>query len=172
MKALKGKDDGFTLIELLIVIAILGVLAAVIIPNVGRFIGSGKTEAQNTEFQTIQTSVQSMMADNGIGTIPNPVSGDAQRTQSMTLFPDSTSADGAGGRATGKTRDVDDTLYVYTGGTPDQDGYVLYDHDRLGADGAVSLTKYVALATADSWYTVQADGTVKQFDVDGNQTNP
>ena len=46
-------EKGFTLIELLIVVAILGVLAAVVIPNVGRFIGSGKKEAAATELSTI-----------------------------------------------------------------------------------------------------------------------
>ncbi len=57
-------EKGFTLIELLIVVAILGVLAAVVIPNVGRFIGSGREEAAATELSTIQTAVSAMMVDN------------------------------------------------------------------------------------------------------------
>ena len=45
MRLPKRGEKGFTLIELLIVVAILGVLAAVVIPNVGRFIGRGESEA-------------------------------------------------------------------------------------------------------------------------------
>ncbi|MEK7354641.1 MAG: prepilin-type N-terminal cleavage/methylation domain-containing protein, partial [Chloroflexota bacterium] len=59
-------EKGFTLIELLIVVAILGVLAAVVIPNVGRFIGRGKTEASATELANIQSAVVSMMVDQNL----------------------------------------------------------------------------------------------------------
>ncbi len=53
MRLPKRGEKGFTLIELLIVVAILGVLAAVVIPNVGRFIGRGEQEAKDTELSNM-----------------------------------------------------------------------------------------------------------------------
>ena len=63
MRLPKRGEKGFTLIELLIVVAILGVLAAVVIPNVGRFIGSGEEEAAATELSNIQSAAIAMMID-------------------------------------------------------------------------------------------------------------
>ena len=87
MKIPKRGEKGFTLIELLIVVAILGVLAAVVIPNVGRFIGRGEEEAAETELANIQSAVISMMTDQGQATLSNPVLvGGA--TANMSQFPD------------------------------------------------------------------------------------
>ncbi len=89
MRLPKRGEKGFTLIELLIVVAILGVLAAVVIPNVGRFIGRGETEAENTEFANIQVAVNAMMLDNNLSELET---GDysATPTSDMSLFPDPT----------------------------------------------------------------------------------
>ena len=64
-KLLRGKS-GFTLVELLIVIGIIGILAGVVLSNIGRFSGSGATEANSTELQNLQTAVDLYMADNGV----------------------------------------------------------------------------------------------------------
>ena len=79
-------EKGFTLIELLIVVAILGVLAAVVIPNVGRFIGRGETEAAATELSNLQSAVIAMMIDQGLETLGANIT--ASATNDMTMFPD------------------------------------------------------------------------------------
>ncbi len=86
MKIPKRGEKGFTLIELLIVVAILGVLAAVVIPNVGRFIGRGESEAADTEFANIQSAVVAMMVDNAQSSLTTPVS--SPGTENMSSFPD------------------------------------------------------------------------------------
>ena len=90
MKVPKRGERGFTLIELLIVVAILGVLAAVVIPNVGRFIGRGEEEAKDTELSNIQAAVTAMMVDTALSAFTdNSTLRDVGlgETNDMTLFP-------------------------------------------------------------------------------------
>jgi prepilin-type N-terminal cleavage/methylation domain-containing protein len=66
MKGLPRGQGGFTLIELLIVIAILGIVAAVVALNIGGFFGQGREQAANTEAHQVQTAVVAYMADNNL----------------------------------------------------------------------------------------------------------
>jgi len=151
MRLPKRGERGFTLIELLIVVAILGVLAAVVIPNVGRFIGRGEEEAKDTELANIQAAVSAMMIDNNLATIHNPVQ---TSTNEMGAFPDSTTAAGSAN----KTRDREGFLY----GANDKDGYLLYTHDVYASNSVNITVNYVAANTTSYYYTVDAYGTVEQ----------
>ena len=78
-------NKGFTLIELLIVIAILGVLAAVIVPNVTGFIGRGEEEAAAAELTTVQTAMDTMMVDQELTAVTAVL--EANATNDMSTYP-------------------------------------------------------------------------------------
>ena len=72
IKAVLGKtnkDAGFTLIELLVVIGIIVALAAITVPLVTKFAGKGDEGALEAETQTMQTAMDTMMADKRITTV-------------------------------------------------------------------------------------------------------
>ena len=62
-------QKGFTLIELLVVVGIIVALAAVIVPLVIQFAGRGDVGAASAEWDAIQSSIDTMMADNTMLTV-------------------------------------------------------------------------------------------------------
>ncbi|WP_148206924.1 type II secretion system protein [Natranaerobius thermophilus] len=52
------KEDGFTLIELLAVVAIIGILVALVSPNVMNAIGEAESEAEKAEKQIVKNAAR------------------------------------------------------------------------------------------------------------------
>ena len=62
LQKLSGKK-GFTLIELLIVVAIIGILAAIAIPQFASYRQKGYNSAAQSDLKNIKTNLESYFAD-------------------------------------------------------------------------------------------------------------
>lgn len=110
----------------------------------------GAQGAADTELSNVQNATISMMIDNGLSILPNPVT---EPTNDMSAFPD-TSVCGVD-----KVQDRDGNAYVRG---KDKDGYILYNHDINGDATSTSLVSYVPEQYTRGTYIVDALGTVTQ----------
>lgn len=61
----RRSERGFTLLELLVVLAILGLLAAIVGPQVLRYLGSSKSQAAQVQAKNISAALNLYRLDNG-----------------------------------------------------------------------------------------------------------
>ena len=71
-RLLRKRNKGFTLIELMIVVAIIGILAAIAIPNFLRFQLKAKSSEGKTNLAAIRTAEQSYYAEFGVYVSADP----------------------------------------------------------------------------------------------------
>ena len=150
MKMPGRAENGFTLIGLLVGVALLGVLAAIVVPNVTRFIGRGEVEAARTELKNIQTAVTTMMDDNQLSTLPRPVT---KATNDMSAFPDISFC------VLEKKTDPNGNPYIIK---RDKNGYILFQHDIIGDGTQDNLVNYVATRFTKGTYYADSSGKVYQ----------
>jgi prepilin-type N-terminal cleavage/methylation domain-containing protein len=82
IRRIHRNNGGFTLIELVIVIAILGILMAVALPNFSGITTRGETVANKAELVTVQTAMDVMMAQLIMSSVNQTTT-----TQNMGAFP-------------------------------------------------------------------------------------
>ena len=66
MRKLRTRRGGFTLIELMIVVAIIGILAAIAIPNFLKFQLRSKTGEAKTNLAALRTAEEGYFAEYGV----------------------------------------------------------------------------------------------------------
>jgi general secretion pathway protein G len=65
MRKLRRGDSGFTLLELLVVLAIMGMLAAIIAPQVIKYLGTSKTQTAKVQIQNVMAALELYRLDVG-----------------------------------------------------------------------------------------------------------
>ena len=73
LTARRPRAEGFTLLELLVVLAILGLLAAIVAPQVLRYLGSSKSQTAQVQIRNIAQSVEQYQLD--VGHLPTQEEG-------------------------------------------------------------------------------------------------
>lgn len=66
-------DAGFTLLELLVVLAILGLLAAIIAPQVIKYLGTSRTQTAKVQINNVVAALELFRLD--VGRYPTPQEG-------------------------------------------------------------------------------------------------
>jgi hypothetical protein len=136
--------------KLLLGLAFTGLLAAIVIPNVTRFLGRGEAEAAMTELKIIQSAVSAMMVDNQLSILPNPAT---TATNDMGAFPDTSLC------SLDKQNDLNGNLYTKG---KDKDGYILFQHDIIGDGEQNNMINYIATQFTKGTYHVDSTGKVYQ----------
>jgi len=137
VKKLHNRRGGFTLIELMIVVAIIGILAAIAIPNFLRFQLKAKSSEGKTNLAAIRTAEESYFAEYGryISALPSPPTAQMQPFNQKTVF----------------THAVADSGFEIVGWLPEGRVYFNYSVESNSPD----FNEFTAAAGAD----IDADDT-------------
>jgi type IV pilus assembly protein PilA len=139
IKNMRNNEKGFTLIELMIVVAIIGILAAIAIPNFLNYQLKSKTSEAKVNLGAIATSQESWRAEND-------------------TYIDCNAYPGAVGASKQTWTRANAGNFTSIGFAPSGDVYYQYAVPAAG----VSSTAFGATAEAD----LDSDGTSGQFSID------
>lgn len=130
-----GSNDGFTLVELLVVLAIIGLVGALVAPRVLTYLGTAKVETAKIQVKNLESALELYYLD--VGAYPSTEEGLA----ALTKQPSSASIwNGPYLKNADELLDPWGHKYVYIAPSDDKD-LVVKSFGRDGKEGGADLDK-------------------------------
>ena len=135
-----GNESGFSLMELLVAMGIMAAIAAVTVPLVTKFAGSGESGAKKAELSNVQTAFDTLLGEGVVGSVATNTGALVDAVHVWTGLPDKT---GGGAIQVGGV-DADLTDYMRLSGAGNNE--TTYAYCWL-ADGTISQKDKTSPAT-------------------------